>query len=502
MGKNITRRNRKTKKMGKKNRSKKMRGGGDVMPGARIDFKTILSKINKNIKYKETNLVFCDALHVRFLNDDKTDNGDGLFFFYNYKYKYFLRKAAQAGRIADRTINPFNSGTVFGRNLARGINFATSLLGNEYEGSSETAWIKSDTAKFVEKIATKIGVPVYFKENTSASGTNFRLDDMADRKYDIFKDSFNGIYFMYTSKNLNLGHSGPYVIYKKEDIYNQISLNREFAGTRSYCIFKFKDLHLIINNFVSRIEDNLSVTNSLNRGASLKNSDLDVFQADFTPTFTDLDNIFHNEYNSELLPGQQQEQHENTYTIHTSVSAGVPSQSVSNTAPSQPVSAGVPSQSVSNGVPSQSVSSGEQIMDAIDRNDTIELQKQLSIANDTFNFRDSEGRTPLYLAVKKPNLYAIEELIKYPGVDVNLKNNKGFSPLHFAISYGDIEAIKILIQRPDLLIDDEAFNQNKAQNESQRPDEFIEINNILSQKLYKLRPPNTNFERPRSRKNE
>ena len=477
MGKNITRRKRKTKKLGKKNRSKKTRGGGDVTPGARIDFvKDILPSVEQKIKYKIINLGFCNALHVRFLDDNNNDNGNGLFFFYNYTYKYFQRKAAQAGRIANRTIGLKNGLGVVGRNLARGIYSSTALWG-QYTGLSETAWIKSETANFVEEIAKKINVEVGFKEDTFGLKRGKRHDDMSDKKYDIFKDGYNGIYFMYSSFIDKSSRKIKNIIYKQETIFNKIfnlgagASYESSVGKRDFCIFKFINMYDIINNFSSKIEDfKDGIGGKWGYSDIIVSPDknLRVFQANFYPEFEQLVEIFKEKRSNEITD----QQYEQTYALYE------PKQSSTNGATSENTGKQITNDiNVTNGVTSENT--GKQIMDAINRNDINELRKQLLIADKMYNFTDEDGRTPLYLAVKERKLDAIKELIQYPWVDVNFKNSHGYSLLHFAIGYGDVEVIKILIQRPDLLIDEEVFDLNSFYNKN-RPNVLREIEQIFS----------------------
>lgn len=421
MGKNITRRNRKTKKMGKKNRSKKMRGGGDVTPGARINFsKDVLSKVTQNIKYLEIDLGFCTALHVRFFNESNQDTGDGLFFFYNYRYDYYSKRAAQAGRIVDRSINPLNYGTVVGRVLARAAYYVTS--GEEqYKGLSETAWIKSDTSNFLEKIQKKINVKFIFKEEGSVDDTRFKF-------YDIFKKGFNGIFFLYTDTESK-------IINKKEWLHGK--------GVHSSSIFTFVNLDEAINKAINKyLEVPIPKTTAFPL-FPVKSNPIITFES-FKTIFPKINYV--------------------KYETHSPTST----HSLPNVH-SLPISSSTKQENT-----------GEQIMDAIISNDINELRKQLLIADKIYNFTDEDGRTPLYLAVKERKLDAIKELIQYPWVDVNFINRHGYSLLHFAIGYGDVEVIKILIQRPDLLIDDDVFEQNYIYNNS-RPEVLNEIEKILSQ---------------------
>jgi len=463
MGKNITRRNRKSKKSVKKNRSKKVRGGGDVKPGARIDFEVkIKPNIDKNIKYKITNLGFCDALHVRFLDDKNNDNGKGLFFFYNYTYKFFQRRAAQAKRIVGRTIDPTQGSTVLGRTLARGINSTTALWG-QYKGFSQTAWIKSETANFVEEIAKKINVEVDFKEDTFGNKPGSRNDDMSDKKYDIFKDGYNGIYFMYSF--IDKSSKKDIIIYKQETIFNKILSSENSVGDRNFCIFKFIEMNEIINNFNSKIAGAINTTGGMWDHSDIivsTDENLRVFQATFYPEFKQLIEIFKEKHSTEITDEQYQKKNEETYALYE---------------PTQSSTKSTYSQSLTNGATSENT--GKQIMDAINRNDINELHKQLLIADKIYNFTDEDGRTPLYLAVKERKLDAINELIQYPWVDVNFKNKQGYSLLHFAIGHGDVEVIKILIQRSDLLIDEEVFNQNDFFNKN-KPNVLREIKQIFS----------------------
>jgi hypothetical protein len=493
MGKNITLRNRKTKKLGKKNRSKKTRGGGDVTPGARIDFvQDILPSVEQKIKYKIINLGFCDALHVRFLDYSNNDDGKGLFFFYNYTYKYFQRTAEQVKRIVGRTIDP-KQGTVVGRNLARGMNAVFSKPFGYYTGLSETAWIKSETANFVEEIAKKIKVEVNFKENSLSynhgskpSDTGYRHDDMSDKKYDIF-NKYNGIYFMYYSSFIDKDGEESHreikhIIYKQEKINNKIFIADALAsekisvGIRDFCIFKFTNMNDIINNFYSKIK-HFNYTEGGMRGNKIiivsPDKNLHVFQANFYPQFEDLVKIFDGERSNEMTDDENyKKQIEKTYALYE------PTQSSTKGATSENTGKQITNDiNVTKGATSENT--GKQIMDAINRNDINELRKQLLIADKIYNFTDEDGRTPLYLAVKERKLDAIKELIQYPWVDVNFINRHGYSLLHFAIGYGDVEVIKILIRRSDLLIDNEVFEQNYIYNRS-RPEVLNEIDNILS----------------------
>ena len=496
MGKNITRRNRKSKESVKKNLSKKTRGGGNVTPGARIDFvKDILSYVEQKIKYKITNLGFCDALHVRFLDDSNNDDGKGLFFFYNYTYKFFQRKAAQAKRIVGRTIDPTQGATVFGRTLARGMNAVFSQPFG-YTGLSETAWIKSETAKFVEEIAKRIKVDVWFKETafgynpgSKTDDKGSRNDDMSDKKYDIFQNGYNGIYFMYSSF-INDKKIKNIIVYKRENIYNKISIvntiskDEILVGKRDFCIFKFIEMNEIINNFNSKIAGAINTTGGMSIYSDIivsPDENLRVFQANFYPEFKQLIEIFKEERSNEITDQKYEEKNEQKYKLYEPTQSSTKStysQSFTNGATSENTGKQITNDiNVTNGATSENT--GKQIMDAINRNDINELRKQLLIADKIYNFTDEDGRTPLYLAVKQRKLDAINELIQYPWVDVNFKNKQGYSLLHFAIGHGDVEVIKILIQRSDLLIDEEVFNLNSFYNKN-RPNVLREIEQIFS----------------------
>ena len=45
------------------------------------------------------------------------------------------------------------------------------------------------------------------------------------------------------------------------------------------------------------------------------------------------------------------------------------------------------------------------------------------------NAKDSNGSTPLHLAVTSENIDIVKMLLATPGVDVNIKDNHGYTPL-------------------------------------------------------------------------
>ena len=147
MGKKNTTRQRRmskrnTRKLTKRNRSRKTRGGGDI--GERIDFSKILDKINKKISYVEMKFSFCTALHVCILDEKGNDTRNGFFFFYNYTPQNDAKQNRQSlGRNAAAFIPK-----IFGK-VGTTVWNAAHL---SYKGVSKTAWIQSQTAKFLKEL--------------------------------------------------------------------------------------------------------------------------------------------------------------------------------------------------------------------------------------------------------------------------------------------------------------------------------------------------------------
>ncbi len=66
------------------------------------------------------------------------------------------------------------------------------------------------------------------------------------------------------------------------------------------------------------------------------------------------------------------------------------------------------------------------------------------------NFQDSNGNTPLHLAVNRAYFYPILELIKillYFGADLTTQNNHGRTALHLAAKSGNLEIVHLLSKR-------------------------------------------------------
>ena len=69
------------------------------------------------------------------------------------------------------------------------------------------------------------------------------------------------------------------------------------------------------------------------------------------------------------------------------------------------------------------------------------------------NKLDNKGMSPLHIAIKKKNYYAIDKLLDYQNININIQSNIGETPLHIACNYEDINIIKKLVNNKDLLID-------------------------------------------------
>jgi len=313
MGKKNTTRQRRmskrnTRKLTKRNRSRKTRGGGDI--GERIDFSKKLEDglINKKISYCEKNLGFCTALHVCLFDTYDTDKNFVFFFFYNYTPQNDLKK---------------NSSSFFGNARA----FISRQIG-------KIALIRSNTAKFLQEIAKNtrdfhimtelqeeayayngsdyslsLSTAVEFKEDKDG-----RLDDTSDKKFDIFKKGYNGIFFAYTQQyNCNSKpYKQPSILYKHVKIENA----DKSIFNRKYCVFTFEKIEDVINNFnfkdVSTYKDkenpesNILFYNRYNRESSGgQNQVFDVFEAEFytRPRWIEVDEVIDNanhdlEYNS------------------------------------------------------------------------------------------------------------------------------------------------------------------------------------------------------------
>lgn len=63
---------------------------------------------------------------------------------------------------------------------------------------------------------------------------------------------------------------------------------------------------------------------------------------------------------------------------------------------------------------------------------------------------ETEGQTPLHLAVWHGPEEIVKLLLDNPGVDVNLPNKQGQTPLHLAVSRGHTAAVLLLLQTPGI----------------------------------------------------
>lgn len=164
--------------------------------------------------------------------------------------------------------------------------------------------------------------------------------------------------------------------------------------------------------------------------------------------------------------------------------------------------------------PTKSDVSSPSIHDATMMRTTAELEALLKEPSTDINSRDSEGRSPLHLAVKDRNFSSLELLISgdadinsqdnegstplhqslkmgKKGVmnafnklidseaDINLQDNSGRSPLHLAIQQKNITAIKTLVQH-------EAVNINIPDNEGKTPIHYIMESNLKSSEKSKI----------------
>lgn len=80
--------------------------------------------------------------------------------------------------------------------------------------------------------------------------------------------------------------------------------------------------------------------------------------------------------------------------------------------------------------------------------------------------KDSDGNTPLHLAVRMQSLEMVEFLIS-KGCNVNISNNSGDTPLHFAYAKASKEIIEVLIKNKA-----ETNKKNKA---GKTPPEVVEV---------------------------
>jgi len=82
-------------------------------------------------------------------------------------------------------------------------------------------------------------------------------------------------------------------------------------------------------------------------------------------------------------------------------------------------------------------------IEAAESGDVARL-RQLAGQGALLNQFDSEGRSPLLLAVGREHKAAVKVLIEL-GADPNLQNPEGFSPLALAVAGEDVELLKILL---------------------------------------------------------
>lgn len=63
------------------------------------------------------------------------------------------------------------------------------------------------------------------------------------------------------------------------------------------------------------------------------------------------------------------------------------------------------------------------------------------------NHLNSDGETPLMLALQRGQISTISALLEHPSINVNLLNSKGESPLHSAVQKGSEEIVKLLLKK-------------------------------------------------------
>jgi len=261
MGKKNTMRQRRkskrfSKKLTKRNRSKKGGGLFDKTPGAktpgaktpgaktpgaqtpgdRIDFKQILENtlanraspneqrikksLNKKTANNEVDLGFCTGLHVHILDENKNDTGNGFYFFYNFKYTY---------RLYDYT--------------------------------------ESKSVVFLNKIAELL-----LRKNTQYSDWFFSVSKDY-KNYNMFdkKEGYNGIFFAHTKEPRYFIYNSSGFQYIKEDSTNLIKYTN---------IFKFKNIEDVINDF-----DFNKVGHTERKAENLKGLDILMF-TDIVPEYS------------------------------------------------------------------------------------------------------------------------------------------------------------------------------------------------------------------------
>jgi ankyrin repeat protein len=91
------------------------------------------------------------------------------------------------------------------------------------------------------------------------------------------------------------------------------------------------------------------------------------------------------------------------------------------------------------------------------------LRKLCGAKGVAVNQRDSQGESPLFMAVEQMNLEVVKLVLQIDGVDVNIANNEGVAPLIFSIGRNRKDIFDALIDATD------ALNINGVDSEGETP---------------------------------
>lgn len=93
---------------------------------------------------------------------------------------------------------------------------------------------------------------------------------------------------------------------------------------------------------------------------------------------------------------------------------------------------------------------GNLLFDAIGRGDFVTFCEIIKGNVSLINLQNSEGDTPLHLAIIKNNMDMIKVLLENDSINVNLKNHQGNTPLHLAVMKDNASIIDELLKKDNI----------------------------------------------------